>query len=77
MGKAIVSALNPSLGWLAREDIGVLAKIWKGIKACLGVSQFFIALAVVALLEIILVFGFQELNPYVCATPFDKDRKVQ
>ena len=47
----------------------MLTKIWRGVKACLGVSQFAIALAVVVSLEAVLVFGFLKWNPYVCAFP--------
>ena len=43
----------------------MLTKIWRGIKVCLGVSQFVIALAVVALLETALVLVFLKWNPYV------------
>lgn len=61
--------LSQPIGWRIHEDVSVLTKIWRGIKVCLGVSQFVIALAVVAVLETALVLGFLRWNPYVCASP--------
>jgi hypothetical protein len=68
----VASVLKFDLGWLVREDIGLMTKIWRATKVCLGVSQFVIALAVVAVLETALVLGFLKLNPYVSAFPFSR-----
>ena len=53
----------------------MLTKIWRGVKVCLGVSQFVIALAIVVLLEAALVFGFLKWNPYVCIFPLENTGK--
>ena len=66
---ADVLLLNPLIGWQIHDDVSVFTKIWRVVKVFLGVSQFIIALAVVAVLEITLVLGFLKWNPYVCGSP--------